>query len=437
MFRQITITVKDFGPIRQKTTLSLAPLMLFTGVSGLGKSYLAMLVHYVYRVLSGVELDAFFKAQHINFEALRAQSNGKEIVACEVTSEELVQWIDKHALLFMQDMLCNPEFKAEIHIDLPHLPEKFTFYYQRKEVKIKGTEEKNEVQLIRLDNDTFYIPQGLGADFGIYMMFLACKSFFHRHYDIKNNYTFFLPPSRGSLVAVPDELVARMRDTRGLYKVFLNDLSALKGHIYRRKSSKTGEKASSYLCNEVLHGDIQLKDNDIIYHVNDDDLPITAAASSIKELAPFALMIQKKMLGDYSVLFEEPESHLHPEMQVKVADLLSYALQEGAHLQVTTHSDYFLRRINDLIRLYQLRLQLNDEAKYEAFCARYHYDSSLALSPREVKAYYLSTDAQGNVQVNQQNSDKGIPFDTFDKVIDAQMSASAALYDAVEYGCSE
>lgn len=443
MFRKITINIKNFGPIREETTISLAPFMLFTGVSGLGKSYLAMLVHYVYRILCGGELDVFFKTKNIDFEALRAQSNGEEIVACEVYNNELTEWIDKRALLFMQDMLGNPKFKAEIHIGLPDLPEKLTFYYCSKKlginaaVKTNAPEENTEMEFIRLDNATLYLPPGLGSDFGSYVVFLACKNFFRRHYGIENNNTFFMPPSRGSLVAVPDELIARMRDTMGMYTVFLNNLSTLKGYKFQMEPTETSEKASNYLCNEVLHGDIQLKDGDIIYHVDDDDLPITAAASSIKELAPFALMIQKKLLGDYSVLFEEPESHLHPEMQVKVADLLSYALQEGTHLQVTTHSDYFLRRINDLIRLHQLRLQLNDEEKFQNFCQRYHYDSGLALSSHDVNAYYLSADEQGNVHVKLQDTSHGIPFDTFDKVLDAQMASSSALYEAVEYGWDE
>lgn len=80
----------------------------------------------------------------------------------------------------------------------------------------------------------------------------------------------------------------------------------------------------SSLSLDMLHGNISLKNNDLCCTQSYGEIPITAAASSVKELAPFALMLQKGIVGDYSILFEEPESHLHPDMQIKVADLLAY-----------------------------------------------------------------------------------------------------------------
>lgn len=73
-----------------------------------------------------------------------------------------------------------------------------------------------------------------------------------------------------------------------------------------------------------------------------------ASAASIKELAPFVIMLQKGLVGLYSIMFEEPETNLHPELQIKVADILAQLLHTKCRFQVTTHSDYFLRRINDL-----------------------------------------------------------------------------------------
>ena len=164
--------------------------------------------------------------------------------------------------------------------------------------------------------------------------------------------------------------------------------------------------------------------------MSDGTIPISATAPSIKELTPFALMIQKGLLGSYSILFEEPESHLHPELQVKVADLLAYSIMEGAHLQITTHSDYFLRRFNDLIRLHVLKESTSD-TEFKKFCSQNGFDPSITIDSKKVGAYYISKDSEGNSILTEQNCLEGIPFDTFSNVVNEQVERSMNLNDIV------
>ena len=134
----------------------------------------------------------------------------------------------------------------------------------------------------------------------------------------------------------------------GMYKEFISDFSDLKA---AQPKNVDAEKHYSQLSQSLIKGKINIKDNDLYYEQAFGEIPITAGAASVKELAPFVLMLQKGLIGDYSVMFEEPETNLHPELQIRVADTLVYLLQQGCRFQITTHSDYFLRRINDLIRL--------------------------------------------------------------------------------------
>lgn len=131
-------------------------------------------------------------------------------------------------------------------------------------------------------------------------------------------------------------------------------------------------------------------------------------------------------------MFEEPESHLHPELQVKVAELLGYALQEGAHLQITTHSDYLVRSLNDLIRLHILKEKMEKE-QFLHYCAEKKFNPDIDINPEDVAAYYLELDASGVSHITRQDVSMGIPFDSFKKVIDNQMARSADLYDQVGF----
>lgn len=49
------------------------------------------------------------------------------------------------------------------------------------------------------------------------------------------------------------------------------------------------------------------------------------------------------------LILEEPESHLYPEAQSRVAEAMAIFLNAGNHMLVTTHSPYILGSINNLM----------------------------------------------------------------------------------------
>lgn len=434
MNNKILITVKNFGPIEGPITLNLNRFIIFSGDSGLGKSYLAMLIHFVYRVVAGDDLLQFLTESKYDYDTLKEGIGDDESIICRIPTSDMVRWINSRALSFMKDMLGNQNFNGDINIELAELPENFTFLYSRKAVIGKNKEEMTYVESLKLSEmgHTIQFPQagGWGA-----FPFMAMISNYLRHlYEIHQTRTFLMPPSRGSLIAVPDNLLYSQRDTMGMYIEFLNNLSTLKNsRPFEFDDDDIVVNAARMLHNDVLHGDIELSDKDILYKVDDSVvLPITAAASSVKELVPFALIIQKKLMGAYSILFEEPESHLHPDMQIKVADLVGYALADGASFQITTHSDYFLRHINDLIRLFILKNKWDDDDKFNTFCVKNNYNSGIVIDPELVSAFFLHKDENGRVVVEKQDVAQGIPFDTFNSVTDSQLASSAELYDLVD-----
>ena len=68
-----------------------------------------------------------------------------------------------------------------------------------------------------------------------------------------------------------------------------------------------------------------------------------------------------------SFCFEEPEAHLHPKMQVALADLVAACLNHDIFFQFTTHSDYFLQRLNQLIKLGIVKKK--NEGKFKDICS--------------------------------------------------------------------
>lgn len=84
------------------------------------------------------------------------------------------------------------------------------------------------------------------------------------------------------------------------------------------------------------------------------DLPLTQASSMVSELAPIILYLRHLVqLGDVLII-EEPEAHLHPAMQVRVTRRLAELVEAGVRIVITTHSEWVLEELANLIRLSQV-----------------------------------------------------------------------------------
>ena len=58
--------------------------------------------------------------------------------------------------------------------------------------------------------------------------------------------------------------------------------------------------------------------------------------------------------GD-TLIIEEPEAHLHPGAQTEIALILAGLVRAGVRVIVTTHSDWLLKEIANLIRIGELK----------------------------------------------------------------------------------
>ena len=54
---------------------------------------------------------------------------------------------------------------------------------------------------------------------------------------------------------------------------------------------------------------------------------------------------------DHLIIIDEPESHLDTANQIQFARLLAQLVNFGMTILITTHSDYLIKEINNLIML--------------------------------------------------------------------------------------
>ena len=84
------------------------------------------------------------------------------------------------------------------------------------------------------------------------------------------------------------------------------------------------------------------------------DMPLTNASSMVSELAPVALYLRHIVLPGNVLIVEEPESHLHPAMQVGFARQLAAVVNSGVRVVITTHSEWLLGALANLVKSSEL-----------------------------------------------------------------------------------
>ena len=84
------------------------------------------------------------------------------------------------------------------------------------------------------------------------------------------------------------------------------------------------------------------------------DLPLMNASSMVSELAPVVLYLRHMVEPGQVLIVEEPESHLHPAMQVKFTRQLAALVNAGFRVLVTTHSEWLLEELANIVRRSEL-----------------------------------------------------------------------------------
>ena len=85
-----------------------------------------------------------------------------------------------------------------------------------------------------------------------------------------------------------------------------------------------------------------------------EDMPLMNTSSSVSELAPVVLYLRHVVRPGETLIIEEPESHLHPAMQVEFTRQLAAVVRAGVRVIITTHSEWVLDELTNLVRLWEL-----------------------------------------------------------------------------------
>ena len=127
---------------------------------------------------------------------------------------------------------------------------------------------------------------------------------------------------------------------------------------------------------KMMEGYFQSRNGDLRFISSADnrldfDIPLHLASSSAWEMSNLYFFLGYFMdnrSGDFLII-DEPESHLDTANQIQFARLLARLVNSGTKVLITTHSDYIIKEINNLIMLnssFEDKDEILEEFGYQA-----------------------------------------------------------------------
>lgn len=169
----------------------------------------------------------------------------------------------------------------------------------------------------------------------------------------------------------------------GVLGDFLEQLVALASSSTRGKPEGDNEIALR-MEQALLRGTVRVERSEIdypsfVYRPDGwkKDLQLMNASSMVSELAPVVLYLRHAVQQGDLLIIEEPESHLHPAMQVELVRQLAAAVKSGIRILITTHSEWVLEELANLVRLSDLGEENREGIE----------SADLQLSPEEIGAW--------------------------------------------------
>ena len=204
----------------------------------------------------------------------------------------------------------------------------------------------------------------------------------------------------------------------------LDNITLLGDLINSNKSSYFTENGSleitQFIEKEINRGSYEivqhggaLADKKLQFKLQDGNaIEINAASSSIKSLLLLDLYIKKMAQPGDLLIIDEPELNLHPSNQRKIARLLAMLANNGVKVMFTTHSDYLMNEINNLIKLNELGSETQGK-----ILAKYALSQSALINKENISANYINRTEDGCVLSQCEIIDGTFEYKTFDDEI--------------------
>lgn len=408
----LTLDVTDLGPLA-RARVELRPLTVFVGPSNTGKSWLATLVYALHRYFGNstrrpdpwvwATLDASLP-EGASTSLVRIAEQLRESPSASAEPLERIELTPPVAAAIrmhheQQSAAIGKEIERCFGVDTgARLIRRESAGRPRSLLRraVEGTPTPAAQELTLIDERWAFlsaVPEGVRIRGNPDIWFTAARLLAGRGSDVQprlewelidalardvladHHFAFYLPADRNGLMNAHSAIVsaliqsATMGGVRradaapplsGVRGDFLEDLVGMAarqqavGQSGRERLRKLGERIED----GILGGAIRIESLPGVAYPHftyrprgweSGGLPLTNASSMVSELAPVVLYLRHVVAPGDLLIIDEPESHLHPAMQVKFTQGIAEAVRAGVRIVLTTHSEWVLEALGNVV----------------------------------------------------------------------------------------
>ena len=495
---EVRISATDFGPIASGV-VDLRPLTVFVGPSNTGKTYFAILIYALRRILNGFpQLPVMYDRRYHFGQDLRHDK--LSVADTDVREEEIQDILEKldterrpfrlsdlpmsvhdtvQATLKDSELLgadLETELKRCFDIESVSDLVRLSGHPNGMKVSLDVSEEDRCLWRFGLGilesgittdgriEDMVLLPEGRSAselkrfnrlrglieesrriDSSEFRWYLV-EEFLYTAVSERSG-THYLPAARSGIMqshrVIASSLVAR--STRAGLEHFpeLPTFSGVMADFMQRLILYEDGRAPNGPMNELadalereaLAGQIRTSRSpsggypEFVYRPweTKEDIRLTRASSMVSELAPVVLFLRGNIGRGDMLIIEEPEAHLHPAAQTRMAVILARMVRAGVRVVVTTHSDWLLKEIGNLIREGELEEKTRESTSTGSLPS--------SLRPNEVGIWLFrkdETSAGSTVEEIPFDRSEGVDPQDYESVAEELYNRSANLQNRFE-----
>ena len=399
----VEIAVKNFGPIAE-ATIDLRPLTVFVGPSNTGKTYFSTLIYALHNVFEGFSGFPIRFIQEVLFEfdlvsdldltvspglkkeiaELFAKLNmserplklsdlpqkARDLVQSSVTDSETLMGelkgcFNVGSVRQLRRSIGGHSHEMSVLLKV-HAANQNIWHFNMK------TSESETAVDGWVSEDMLLRPIGEPGSEKT-LGFLELWSLIKELGALAGK-IYYLPAARSGIMqshgVIASALVARTTRTRFEHSpevpTFSEGLANFLEHIILYSTDQVPDRAitaiakaleANVLGGEIICGASPSGYPEFRYRSREmkEDIRLNQTSSMVSELAPLVLFLRGGIRPGDTLIVEEPEAHLHPGAQTDIALTLAGLVRAGVRVVVTTHSDWLLKEIANLIRIGELK----------------------------------------------------------------------------------
>ena len=333
---KVEIEVENFGPIAE-AKIDLRPLTVFVGPSNTGKTYFCTLLYMMHTVFR--KSYDFPATESTNTaEHIQEETSDNKLTALEIVELALERYFDIPSVFDLIRYSGNGNDYLKFIIKCIYPDEKnpyFSFIIRDAKISTRETSPGRPAYL--------------------------------RSKNINQSKWYFLPATRNGILQshrfVASSLMEKtLRKNSGhihiptLSAVVVDYMQYLTLYQENNKPNPIVTEIVDALESHILGGKIDIDSSqngypEIKFQPKEigQSISATGTSSMVSELAPLVLYLRGYVQPGDTLIIEEPEAHLHPGAQADMAVILARLVRAGVKVIITTHSDWLLEEIGNLI----------------------------------------------------------------------------------------